>query len=189
MKKLLLLLLLMPLFCIGQDLPIVDDKIVYEKIYDHPGISKDVLFGAAKKFIGVHFKRGSSVIQSEDINSGLIICKGNIDAYEVIEKKWWGQTLVGGTFHFTMQFEVKENKARVKIFDIHTSSTSQYGTTDTPLESIMFKEARNVNTSKPKYKAKRMEKFNKTVELLNKTFIGTLDTYESEINEYSNDDW
>ena len=189
MRYLILFLLLIPLFSLCQDLPIVDDEIIYEKIYDHPGVSKDVLFGAAKKFIGLYFKRGNSVIQSEDINSGLIICKGNIDAYETIEKKWWGSTLVGGKFHFTMQFEIKESKASVRILNIHTSSVSQFGTNDTPLENIMFKEARYVNRSKGKHKAKKLDNFNKTVDLLNRTFYGTLDIYENEINEYSSDDW
>ncbi|WP_376780702.1 DUF4468 domain-containing protein [Sphingobacterium mizutaii] len=44
------------LFSKGQDLPIVDDKIVYEKIVEAPDLSKSELYAACKKFVANAFK-------------------------------------------------------------------------------------------------------------------------------------
>lgn len=130
-------------------------KIIYERIYDYPNASKDAIYGAAKRFIGIYFKSAKSVIQSEDINTGLIICKGNISSRETYDNSWWyGSKSVGGTFHFTMQFDVKNGKVRLRIFDIHTDDASSYSMYGSSLEDIVFKLAKEVNRSQGKTKEK-----------------------------------
>lgn len=178
-----------PLIGICQDLPIVDEKIIYEKIYDIPNATKEKIYGASKKFIGINFKSSQDVVQSEDPITGLIICKGNVDAYQSYDQSWWGARMVGGTFHFTMQFDIKDNKVRLRIFDIHTKYASTYSTQETSLETQMFKEAKSVNQSKGKTKEKRLEKFNQTTQLLNSTFYSLMEGYYNAVKESVNDDW
>jgi len=189
MRIFIFVLFYIPIFSIAQELALNGDNVEYEKIYEHPDIPKDMLYGAAKKFIGVYFKQGKSVIQSEDVNSGLIVCKGNIDAKETYGNSIWTQTVIGDTFHFTMQFEIREGRARVKIFDIHTVYESTYSSSETSIEKSLLKEIKLINSSGEKSKPKRLDKFNKTVDLLNRTFYGILESYEEEIKEYSKNDW
>lgn len=98
----------------------------------------------------------AAIVKAEDVVSGLIVCKGNVSAYETYDKKWWGSYYVGDRFHFTMQFDIKEERARVRIFDIHTSNISAYSeTTEKSLESIMFEKTRSTNKATGKNKERR----------------------------------
>lgn len=190
MKYTLLLLLLLPFYSIGQDLPLVDDKIVYEEIIEFPGISKTELFAACKRFVANNFKSAKSVIQTEDENTGLLIGKGNI----VIPYPRSRNSLfvpgisVGGRKSFTMQFENKEGRCRVRIYDIfEDNSNEKYGTSYT-LEHIMFDLAKRANKSKGKSKEKRTILFEESVGLVNDNFYGLIDLFKDSIKKYKSDD-
>lgn len=89
-----------------------------------------------------------------------------------------------------MQFDIKEERARVRIFDIHTSNISAYsGRTEKSLESIMFDKARSANKSRGKSKERRLKEFNVLSDLLNRTFYGHMDIINDNVKQYSADDW
>lgn len=192
MKKILLFFLILPLFSKGQDLPIVDDKIVYEKIVEAPDLSKSELYAACKKFVANAFKSAKNVIETEDESTGLIICKGNtiIDYPQSRNSLIVSGMNVGGRKSFTMQFENKEGRCRVRIYDIfEDNSNLQYGTNHT-LEEIIFDLAKRANSSTGKNKEKRTRVFNESVENVNLSFLGLINSFEDSVYKYkSNDDW
>lgn len=176
----------------GQDLPIVDDKIVYEKIIEAPGLSKNDLYAACKRFIANSFRSAKSVIQTEDETTGLIICKGNT----MIEYPQSRNSLiisgmnVGGRKSFTMQFDNKEGKCRIRIYDIlEDNSHTQYAT-NYKLEDIVLDLAKRANSAKGKNKEKRTRVFDESVHNINVAFLGLINSFEESISSYKNeDDW
>ncbi|MVZ67397.1 DUF4468 domain-containing protein [Sphingobacterium sp. DK4209] len=193
MKNILIaLILLMPLLTIGQDLPIVNDKIVYERIIESPNLSKPELYAACKRFIANTFKSAKSVIQTEDENTGLIICKGNtiLDYPKTRNSLIVTGMPVGGRKSFTMQFENKEGRCRVKIYDIFEDNSLSAYQRNYSLEEIMFDLAKRANSSKGKTKEKRTAVFDESVSIVNNSFLGLIKEFEESIATYkSNDNW
>lgn len=57
------------------------------------------------------------------------------------------------------------------------------------LETIIFDKARATNRSTGKRKERRMKEFEALSSLLNRTFYGHIDQFDTNVKEYSNDDW
>ncbi|MDM1049507.1 DUF4468 domain-containing protein [Sphingobacterium hotanense] len=192
MKNLFIFLVFIPFFSVAQDLPIVDDKIVYEKIIDAPGMSKSELYAASKRFVANAVRSAKSVIQTEDEGTGLIICKGNVTLQHARSRMALivpGRP-VGGTKYFTMQFESKEGRCRVRIYDIFEDNTFQPYDRNYSLEEIFFDLASRTNSSKGKTQEKRKTLFNESVTIVNNAFFGLIHDFERSINNYkNNDDW
>lgn len=145
MKRVPISLLFCRIALFAHDLPIIDDKFIYERIFKYPDISKETIYAAAKQHIGVNFRSATDVI--------------------------------------------KEERARVRIFDIHTSNISAYsGTTEKSLESIMFEKARSANRSRGKSKERRLKEFNVLSDLLNRTFYGHMDIFNESARQDASDD-
>ncbi|MGM1427918.1 DUF4468 domain-containing protein [Sphingobacterium lactis] len=174
-----------------QELPLVGDKIVYEAIIEDSELSKAEMYAASKRFIANTFKSAKSVIQTEDESTGLIICKG-ITTIKHPESRTlvFSSSNVGGYKSFTMQFESKEGRCRVKIYDIiEDNSLSQYSRSFS-LEEILLDLAKKVNDSQGENKIKRKLIFNESVLLVNSNFYALLDSFKESVSQYkSNDDW
>lgn len=174
-----------------QVLPLVDDKIVYEAIIEDSDLSKIEMYAASKRFIANAFKSAKSVIQTEDEATGLIICKGiTTIKYPESRNLVFSSANVGGYKSFTMQFESKEGRCRVKIYDIiEDNSLSQYSRSYS-LEEIMLDLAKKANDAQGENKAKRKLIFNESVLLVNSNFYALLDSFKESVSQYkSNDDW
>lgn len=142
--KTLTLLLLFPIFAFSQvdttqvNYPLKDGKVVYESIIELPGLTKANLYSASKKWIADSFKSAKSAIQSEDIASGQIIGKG-YNELSIFENEG---ALLGRTFNTecTFQIDVKEEKCRIRFYDIIWVYGSGTYTFKTPINDLVQAE-------------------------------------------------
>jgi hypothetical protein len=123
MKKLILIALL-GILClsvkaqikdtIGLNLPIVDDKIVYEGVVEVPGKTKSDLYQRAQQWFVDFFKGSDNVIQNQDKDAGLIVGKGMLDFNARVAL---GMTLV---VHDKLYVKIicKDNKYKYFVYDM-----------------------------------------------------------------------
>lgn len=174
----------------SQDLPLKDDKIVYEEVIEANSLTKKQLFGASKQFVAKTFKSAKQVIQAEDSDTGLLIGKGitYIKEPSSVGILYDRRSVVAGRIGFTMQFDNKDGKCRVRIYDIHTDNQGNIYLQDLPIESILFKIAKDANSSTGKRKDKKKRLFDESVTLLNNEFYGLINTFKESLNTYKSDD-
>lgn len=101
-------------------LPETDGKITYEKIVDITGKTKDFIFSAANKWMFDSFKEG---VQSADKEQGQILGTGGFQIEEITNFLNPGDNY---TYHFKIQIDCKDNKYRVRLYDLsyYKGSTS-----------------------------------------------------------------
>lgn len=167
MKTLLLIaLMIFPSMLFAQsdttqyNLPYVSGGVVYEKTLDRPGFSKLEIFGASKKWIADTFNNGKSVIQFEDKDQGRIIGKASTTV--TTNGGTWG--LVTSTnLEFKLQIDCKDNKYRIRLYDIIQISPSYSVVSNVSLESLDEKSRGFKNK-------KRLELWNSHVKSINSEF-------------------
>lgn len=161
--KFLLLCFLIPTCSFGQQLlPEKDGKVVYEEV-DSVTAPKDELYQRSKIWLVNSFKSAKEVIQIDDKGSGQIIGKGNFDypITVIFETAMW-------TCYFSVQIDCRDNKARIRIYDIDSKSggeaTAEY-----------FNQY-----------AKHSQKHIKTI---NDKILGILYSFKNELGKKSKDDF
>lgn len=100
------------LLVFGQDLPIKDGKVFYEKI-DSANGTKNELYNRAKLWFANTFKDSKSVIQIDNKEDGQLLGKGNFD----VPYRYVVNTVA--QCNFTIKFDFKDNKYRVQIYNIN----------------------------------------------------------------------
>ena len=108
MKKLLTLLLFVPLFSFSQE---------YSEIIDVPGKTASQLYSSAKEWFTITFPSGKQVIDLDDSANGKIIGKGNFNVSAKYKLPSIEQRILWDV-DFTLEILVKENKYRYKILDV-----------------------------------------------------------------------
>ena len=63
--------------CAGS-MPVPQEDLKFEKVYDMPGLTKDVIYQKSIQFLVHEFVSAKDVIQSQDKESGTILGKGNM---------------------------------------------------------------------------------------------------------------
>lgn len=116
MKKLLLVIFLLPLMAKSQTIPVLlpekDGRVLYEEVVEI-NKSQQQLYQNAKYFMVTTFRDANKVIQNDDKEIGQIIGKGNTShSISYMNQHFFY------TDRFTIQVDCKENKYRYKIFDI-----------------------------------------------------------------------
>jgi hypothetical protein len=98
----------------AQVLPLVERQVVYEQIDSVSG-SNDELFLRSKKWLVNAFRSAKDVIQLDDKESSKLMGKGS-DSYYFEEgfNKWPVTSII----YFTLQIDIRDNKARIRIFNI-----------------------------------------------------------------------
>jgi hypothetical protein len=163
MKKLLLLLLLLPLICFGQtkqDLFYLIDKFPVDKsgnidfcIVDSvKNVSKESLHTRAIQAIYFYFKDvPSSAIPLYDDTNDIIIYRGRFGRYERTQKVF-SSVLNTYIYRFTLKLECENNIYKIDFYDISESR----GNITTDLSDLLNKDYYNrtkllSNTLKAKY--------------------------------------
>lgn len=115
MKKLLILLAIIPIFGFSQEkeypLPMIDGKVNYSEIVEVEGNSKSLLFSKANLWFANEFNSANDVIQMSDENSGIVLGKGLITQTSGVLAP------VKETWEFTVKIQVKDNKYKADIYD------------------------------------------------------------------------
>ena len=92
----------------------------YSEVVDLNGANQDAIFESSKVWIARKFVSANNVIQYADKNSGRIIGKGNFALKCPEDVK--GMNCIAYTStkaEFTLEIEIKNNKARLTFSDIH----------------------------------------------------------------------
>lgn len=104
MKKLLFLLLLMPVICFSQN------KISYSEVVQTDSVSKQTLYGRGLTFFANNFKSANNVIQLKDEAECHIIGKSNIE-YPGVDQYY------SGHINFTIELFFKDGRFKYEIKD------------------------------------------------------------------------
>jgi hypothetical protein len=189
MKKCIsFLLLLIPLLIFAQidttkvELPYKNDKIFFETIVQVPAITQAVIYTASKKWIAESFQSGKSVIQTEDKEAGQIVGR----AYTTVHAPGGGIYFGLITLQFNIQIDCKNEKYRIRFYDIKKSDAaiSLFGYTSTesniPLEEWDKLQKSNNNQ-------KRVEKWAALTSSINKHYAKLIDDFNSRIVESKED--
>ena len=131
MKKLLLILLCLPLIGFGQieysdtlykmELPLNKETnlIEFDEVFLVNGVSKEELYSRAKEWFAIKFNSANNVIQMDDITNGKIIGK----EVEDIVITFMGNKKTKEMLHYTISLYLKEGRYRVKLnnfyFQVH----------------------------------------------------------------------
>lgn len=119
MKILIALFLFTPFLSYPQKvlLPEKDGKVVFEEIDSISGATKADLYSKSKIWFINSFTSAKEVLQLEDEKSGQLIGKGNFKyLYTIL------MTSAEWICSFSVQIDCRDNKARIKIYDISSRS-------------------------------------------------------------------
>jgi len=141
MKKLLILALIIfakSAFAqkdtVGLNVPFVNNTIAYEKVFDVPNASINLLYSNAELwFAETHPYVESTQLELADPALSRVV--GRItstagDSYKVL----WQTNYVTYIYNFTLQVDCKDNKYRIRIYNIQ----DVVGTIYTPIDNFMF---------------------------------------------------
>lgn len=137
MKKILLILLMTPIFSYCQELPTKDGKILYEIVDSTVKGTGGEIYDRAKVWFVEAFKSANAVIQLDDKENSTIIGKGyfsfthNLQPYEV-----W----------FTAKINVKDNRYRAQLYSVNVRA----GSTRVEVAGEWFIEKKSRNKEREK---------------------------------------
>jgi hypothetical protein len=121
MKKIVLLFLLFPLSCFSQIdtslyvFPYRDGKIVYEKVVEVEGMSKEYIYSFSKKWVMNKFSQQIyRPIKTEDLETGQIISRVSSPPIYLSSESSLNQQIF---LSFWIQIDCKKEKYRIRFFD------------------------------------------------------------------------
>ncbi len=152
--------------------PSKDGKIVYERIVDVPGTSKDVLFKETKIWFVNTFKDSREVIKSEDKDAGEILGTGRttiiLNGTGLLNK----MELV-----FNIRVSLKQDKYRIQMYDIIW---------DNDLKTNLEKLNKNPLEEPNKKQSERRDRF---VQAINKTFYSLIEDFRISLAKSKSDEF
>ncbi|MFN4085386.1 MAG: DUF4468 domain-containing protein [Spirosomataceae bacterium] len=176
---------ILPNLLFGQrHFPRKDGKIVYEKVDSLKGFSKEKLYGFSKKWFADTFKNSKAVIQTEDFETGQIIGKGEtyIVNPELEAKGIIFLDILSGSYRFTIQIDIKDEKYRIRIYDIaRVNRVAQYG-----YEILQPIEDNDKRYSEDKRRSEKWKMISPTISV---HFYGIMDSFSKEATEAKSDDF
>ncbi|MCI0922516.1 DUF4468 domain-containing protein [Sphingobacterium rhinopitheci] len=176
----------------AQNIPLEGDKVVYEIIVENSNLDKSTLYGECKKFVANNFKSAKNVIQTEDIATGTIICNGYTKINTPHDRKWirfYKNGISDDQFDFSVQFENKNGKTKMRIYNLTLKSINHQFRNDQPYENILVNEIQQLKKMEGKKREKRLLRFNNSVDIVNSHFNNLLLAFEHQIKNYQNNNW
>ena len=208
MKKLLLILLCLPMIGFGQDFKM--QKTMVTGVFELDSISKSELFTAINKWISINYNSANNVIQMSDKESGVIIIKGiNEVSCKNIRRPMFPNLAIPESttvkFNHLMEISIQNNRFRIiySIIDVigtvynndFFNCISFNGNNDK--EISVFKESENINLKSLLVGKKKREKCSLGIEPmfreLQNTLINdikqTMKSIEQSVQSNEDDDW
>jgi len=141
MKKLLVLALII-IFAksafaqkdtVGLNVPFVNNTVVYERVFDVPNAPKNLLYSNAGLWLAETrpYVADTQLELADPVLSRVVgrITSSTTGSY----KQLWQTNYYTITYNFTLQVDCKDNKYRIRIYNIQNVS----GTVYTPVEDLM----------------------------------------------------
>jgi hypothetical protein len=140
MKKLLILALIIfakSAFAqkdtVGLNVPFVNNTVVYERVLDAPNTPKNLLYNNAGLWLAeTHPYSGKTELQLEDPVLSRVAGRVTSSA-SISNKALWQTNYFTCTYNFTLQIDCKDNKYRIRIYNIQYV----WGTNYTPVDDLM----------------------------------------------------
>lgn len=123
--KIIFILLFLPVFSFGQfnSIPTKDAETIYvDTIYKIDSVSKSELYSRAKIWLSDYFKSSKAVIDLDDKDNGILICKGMHEIVVLTPLKIEFTTRC----YSTIRISLKDNKTRIEIYDVYYKNYSHY---------------------------------------------------------------
>ncbi len=120
MKKLFIIIFLLSSYIgMTQSLPISEKtgEVSIFKILELPELSKEQIYSNTKRWIAINFKDSQEVIQLDNKEDGLIICK----AVFTVSISSFGQK-PGGHVYYDLIFQIRDNRMRVEVTNVYHST-------------------------------------------------------------------
>jgi hypothetical protein len=125
MRKILLIVLLMPLFVTAQqnpksDLPIdsITKKVTYTLVREIPGVKQRQLYLRAKEWVAINFNSAQNVIKLDDTSK--LVIKAFSSYTQVVKKK-----VTDTKLWFTITISLKSSKYKFEVTDFETQLPGQ----------------------------------------------------------------
>jgi Domain of unknown function (DUF4468) with TBP-like fold len=142
-KSLLVVAIGMFIFGCAGSMPVPQEDLKYEKVYEIPGSTKDVIYQKSIQFLVHEFVSAKDVIQSQDKESGTILGKGNMRV-----------TMMGVTqnkpLDFSIEIDCKDGKVRIAFENLgvncktfNDQAHANFESTAEDLKAYLFKEDKN----------------------------------------------
>lgn len=179
-KHILCLLIIIPALVSGQEFYKNESgKIVYERTFDKPNLTKEDLFSYSKRWIANTFESAEAVIQTEDKEFGEIIGNGTTNVVGLPDKRNRAESV---DLKFKILINVKDGAARVRIYDIHKYYISNitHDVNTVSLE-VLDKNSRENRTQK------ELEPWLNLVSNIKNSFNLLLEDYGESIDAYHKD--
>jgi hypothetical protein len=184
MKKLLLLVTMLTTISVKaqsiDSLSTKDGKVFYESIVDMQSKTKDQLYKAARKWFVDSFNNSKSVLRTEDKEGGELVGKGNF----LISENGGFMITNNYRFDFTIEVVCKDNKYRVRIYDISYTMTNP--PTGIMPSTVADLPAEGYNDRLKKSKNKRVHE---NALLLDLKFKSMIDSLKVKMTSATNDDF
>jgi hypothetical protein len=119
---------------VGLNVPFVNNTVVYEKVFNVPTAPKTLLYGnAGLWFAETHPYVEDTQLQLVDPVLSRVV--GRVKSSTVVTNKaLWNTLYTTITYNFTVQVDCKDNKYRVRIYNIE----DVIGTDYIPVDDLMF---------------------------------------------------
>jgi hypothetical protein len=144
MKKLLILALIIftkSAFAqkdtIGINVPFVNNTVVYERVFDAPNAPGSLLYSnAGLWFAETHSYGGTTKLQLEDPDLLRVAGRANFSTV-VPNKVLWQTNYDTYTYNFTLRIDCKDNKYRIRIYNIQDMTGTIYTPVDDMMQSLI----------------------------------------------------
>lgn len=130
MKKLLLIVLLLPVIATAQDsipkLPVdsTTHLVTFLRINNVPGVTKAELYARAREWFAVTFSTANKVLQMDDKENGKLVGRGSLTSTYTM-KIGLGMTMPSSyIIDYTINITIKDFKYRIIITDFQLKNTS-----------------------------------------------------------------
>ncbi|HGP3418225.1 DUF4468 domain-containing protein [Acinetobacter pittii] len=112
------------------------------EVVELPNMKKDQIFNSSKIWIAKNFKSSNAVVQYEDIATGTIVGKGNMQL--PCKGTWDCMAKKDSLLSFTLKVDTKDNKSRLTFNDmsvkINTKGTTKFVPTGQEIKTVSEKD-------------------------------------------------
>lgn len=119
---------------VGLSIPFINNTVVYEKVFEVPNTPKSQLYANAELWFAESHPYVEDT-QLQLVDPVLSRAVGRVKSYySVSNKVLWSTNISTYLFNFTFQVDCKDNKYRIRIYNIQDMTGSDY----TPVDNLMY---------------------------------------------------
>lgn len=118
---------------VGLNVPFVNNTVIYEKVVDVPSVTKNMLYSNAGLWLA-ETRPYIADTQLELADPALSRVVGRVtSSFNGSYKVLWQTNYYSNTFNFTLQIDCKDNKYRIRIYNIQLAVDKAH----TPIDDLM----------------------------------------------------